>query len=69
MFYFFHVIVADGVSSPGRAIMDDLDGLKRNLDQLHVTLSSRLQETLPRDLAQVEAMVVKHKVSHCVFAW
>ena len=42
--------------------MSDLDGLKRILDQMDMTLSSRMQETLPRDLAQVEAMVVKHKV-------
>ena len=42
--------------------MSDLDSLKRSLDQLDMTLSSRMQETLPRDLAQVEAMVVKHKV-------
>ena len=43
--------------------MSDLDGLKCSLDQMDMTLSSRMQETLPRDLAQVEAMVVKHKVS------
>ena len=42
--------------------MSDLDGLKRSLDQLDMTLLSRMQETLPRDLAQVEAFVIKHKV-------
>lgn len=52
----------DGVLSPSKALMSDLDGLKRSLDQMDMTLSSRMQETLPRDLAQVEAMVVKHKV-------
>ena len=54
--------VLDGVLSPSKALMSDLDGLKRSLDQLDMTLSSRMQEALPRDLAQVEAFVVKHKV-------
>ncbi len=43
--------------------MSDLDALKRALDQMDMTLASRMQENLPRDLAQVETHVVKHKVS------
>ena len=55
--------IPDGVLSPGKALVSDLDGLKRSLDQLDTTLMSRIQDTLPRDLAQVETMVIKHKVS------
>ncbi len=52
----------EGVTSPSKALMTNLDALKRTLDQLDLTLSSRMQEVLPRDLAQVEAQVLKHKV-------
>ncbi len=56
------IFIADCVLSPGKALVSDLDGLKRTLDQLDTTLMSRIQESLPRDLSQVETMVIKHKV-------
>ncbi len=47
--------------TPAHRLSDQLDSLRRKLDNLDDSLLSRLQEPLPRDLGQVEAAVMAHK--------
>ena len=61
-------IFSDEKRSPSRQLADQLEGLRRRLDQLDHSLHGRLQEALPRDLQQVETLVVKHKVGGVISA-
>ena len=55
-------IVIERKPSPSQVLVDQLDSLRRRLEQSEQTLNSFTQEPLPRDHTAVNSLATRHKV-------